>query len=31
MGYSEGPKVNSSERLFIQAEIISKLLQEITR
>ena len=30
MGYSEGPKVNSSERLFIQAQIISKLLQEIT-
>ncbi|MDC0032321.1 alpha/beta hydrolase [Pelagibacteraceae bacterium] len=31
MGYSEGPKVNSSERLSIQAEIISKLLQEITQ
>jgi len=30
MGYSKGPKVNSSDRLFIQAEIISKLLQEIT-
>ena len=30
MGYSEGPNENSSERLFIQAEIISKLLQEIT-
>lgn len=30
MGYSEGPKVNSSERLFIQAKIISKLLQEVT-
>jgi pimeloyl-ACP methyl ester carboxylesterase len=30
MGYSEGPKVNSSERLSIQAEIISKLLYEIT-
>jgi len=29
MGYSEGPKINSSERLFIQAKIISKLLQEI--
>ena len=29
MGYSEGPKINSSERLFLQAEIISKLLDEI--
>jgi pimeloyl-ACP methyl ester carboxylesterase len=30
LGYSEGPKINSSERLFIQAKIISKLLREIT-
>jgi pimeloyl-ACP methyl ester carboxylesterase len=29
MGYSEGPKINSSERLFLQAEIISKLLDKI--
>ena len=29
MGYSEGPKINSSERLFLQAKIISKLLEEI--
>ena len=29
MGYSEGPKINSSERLFLQAEIISKLLDQI--
>ena len=29
MGYSEGPKINSSERLFLQAEIIAKLLDEI--
>ena len=29
MGYSKGPKINSSERLFLQAEIISKLLDEI--
>ena len=29
MGYSEGPKINSSERLLLQAEIISKLLDEI--
>ena len=30
MGYSEGPKINSSERIFVQAKIISKLLKEIT-
>ena len=30
MGYSEGIKENSSERLFIQAKIISKLIREIT-
>ncbi len=30
MGYSEGPKINSSERLFIQAKIISKLIRQIT-
>ena len=27
MGYSEGPKINSSERIFVQAKIISKLFQ----
>ncbi len=30
MGYSDGPNINSSERLFIQAKIISKLIKEIT-
>ena len=30
MGYSDGPKVNSSERLLNQARIISKLILEIT-
>lgn len=30
MGYSEGPKINSSERLVIQAKVVSKLIREIT-
>ena len=30
MGYSDGPTINSSERLFTQARIISKLIKEIT-